>query len=256
MKMKKLRTLVVVALCATLMSLSSAIGQTADEIMKKVDNRVVPKDMKSIMKMNLIDSKNNVRQKDLKTYMLGDDKMMMWFLSPADVKGSSFYKISYDDKDDDMWIYLPALGKVRRIASSAKNGSFMGSDFTYEDMGDRKLKDYAYKLLKSETVGGKQCWVVESTPKPGISTDYSKIVSWIWKDDYFALKEEFYNKKGTLKKVKTAELIKVKTYWMPKKYLMDDLSASHKTELTFDKIEVDTGLDPSIFDQNNMTKIF
>jgi hypothetical protein len=224
--------------------------------MQKVDTRTVPKDMKSIMKMNLIDKKNTVRQRDLKTYMLSDKKTMMWFLSPADIKGSSFFKIDNDDKDDDMWIYLPALGKVRRIASSATNGSFMGSDFTYEDMGDRNLKDYTYKLLKEETLNGKQYWVIESTPKAGVSTDYSKIISWIWKDDYIALKEESYNKKGVLKKIKTVELMKVKTYWMPKKVLMEDLSAIHKTELLFDKIEVDTGIDPKIFDQNNMTKIY
>jgi len=181
---------------------------------------------------------------------------MMWFLSPADVKGSSFFKIEYDDKDDDMWIYLPALGKIRRIASSAKNGSFMGSDFTYEDMGDRKVKDYSYKILKDETFEGKECWIIESIPLAGVSTDYSKIISWVWKDDHYQIKEEFYNKKGTLKKIKTAELIKIKNYWVPKKIVMNDLSVTHKTELVFDKMEVDTGLDPKIFDQNNMTKIY
>lgn len=188
--------------------------------------------------------------------MLSDIKTMMWFLNPADVKGSCFLKFENDDKDDDMWIYLPALGKVRRIASSATNGSFMGSDFTYEDMGDRNLKDFTYKLLKEEATEGKQCWVIESTPKQGVTTDYSKIISWIWKDEYISVKEESYNKKGVLKKNKTVELTKVKTYWLPKKITMDDLSVTHKTELVFDKLEVDTGLDPKIFDQNNMTKIF
>ena len=254
--MKTIKSACEVAICATILSLNSAFGQTADEIMKKVDSRIVPKDTKALMKMNLIDNKNQVRQRDLKTFKLGDEEMMMWFLSPADVKGSSFLRISHEDKDDDMWIYLPALGKVRRVASSATNGSFMGSDFTFEDMGDRKLKDYAYKLLKEESVNGSQCWVIESTPNAGVSTDYSKIISWIWKDDFFALKEEFYNKKGTLKKIKMAELTKVKTYWVPKKFLMEDLSANHKTEMIFDKIEVDTGLDPNIFNQNNMTKIY
>jgi len=245
-----------VAIFAAIININCVIGQTADEIMKRVDTRTVPKDNKSMMKMNLIDSKNQVRQRDIKTFKLNDDKLMMWFLSPADVKGSSFFKISYDDRDDDMWIYLPALGKVRRIASSAKNGSFMGSDFTFEDMGDRKLKDYTYKLLKTETYAGKQCWVIESIPNPKVSTDYSKIISWVWGDADYAIKEEFYNKKGALKKIKTSELSKIKAYWVPKKIVLQDLSADHKTELVFDKIEVDTGLDPNIFDQNNMTKIY
>lgn len=235
---------------------SSVFGQTANEIMKKVDTRIEPKDSKSLMKMNLIDSKNNVRQRGLKTYKLSDKKTMMWFLSPADVKGSCFFKISYDDKDDDMWIYLPALGKVRRIASSAKTGTFMGSDFTYEDMGDRKLKDYTYKLLRNETYEGKQCWVIESIPVSGASTDYGKIISWIWQDDFIALKEQFFNKKGELKKNKTTEVMKIKTYWVPKKLVMEDLRAKHKTEMIFNQVEVDTGINPSIFSQNNMTKIY
>ena len=116
---------------------SLAIAQdtmTADQIMTKVDTRIVPKDVTAQMRMDLIDNKGSVRQRTVKTNKLGDDKQIMWFLSPADVKGSSFLRMSYDDKDDDMWIYLPAFGKVRRIASSAKNGSFMGTDFTFEDL--------------------------------------------------------------------------------------------------------------------------
>lgn len=254
--MKTISKIVVVAILATFLGIGNSIGQTADEIMQKVDSRTTPKDTKMLMKMNLIDKKNNVRQRDLKTYKLSDEKMMMWFLTPADVKGSCFLKFENDDKDDDMWIYLPALGKVRRIASSATNGSFMGSDFTYEDMGDRNLKDYTYKLLKEETYEGKQCWVIESTPKQGVTTDYSKIVSWIWKDEYIAVKEESYDKKGTLRKVKTVDLTKVKEYWIPKTITMNDLKVNHKTELASSDIEVDTGIDASIFDQNNMTRIY
>lgn len=254
--MKTSRLVIVAALSIIAFNNNNAFGQTGDEIMKKVDEVVVPKDMKSAMKMNLIDSKNQIRQRDLKVFRLTDVKMMMWFLNPADVKGTCFLKIANTDRDDDMWIYLPALAKVRRIASSAKNGSFMGSDFTFEDMGDRKLKDYTYKLLNTETLEGKQCWVVESTPNTGVSTDYSKIVSWVWQDANMSVKEEFYDKKGTLKKIKTTELVKIKTYWIPKKNVMQDISTKHKTEIIFDNILVDTGIDASMFDQNNMTKIY
>ncbi len=254
--MKKQKSLIVLAICVLMISTNCLTGQDAHEIMKQVDTRTVPKDTKTFMKMNLIDTKNQVRQRDLKTYMLSDVKMMMWFLSPADVKGSSFLRVSHDDKDDDMWIYLPALGKVRRIASSATNGSFMGSDFSFEDMGERKLQDYTYTLLKEETLAGKSCWVIQCMPVDGVSSDYSKVVTWVWKDEYLRIREELYNKKEILKKVKTSEYTKIKTYWVPDRFLMEDISANHKTEMLFDKIEVDTGLDPAIFDQNNLTKIY
>lgn len=239
--------------------ISSSYAQeklTADQIMKKVDTRTIPNDLTAEMKMNLIDSKGQIRSRSLKTNRIGDDKQIMWFLQPADVKGSSFLRISYDDRDDDMWLYLPAFGKVRRIASHAKKGNFMGTDLTYEDMGDRKLKDYIYKLIKEESIDNKPCWVIESTPKKGVDTDYSRINSWVWKDTYFQIKEESYDTKGTLKKVKTTELVKVKTYWVPKRMIMEDLKAKHKTEIVFEKIEVDINLDPKIFDSNSMTKIY
>ena len=131
----------------------------------------------------------------------------------------------------------------------------MGSDFTFEDMGDRKLRDYDYRLLDEEEIEGQSCWVIESTPLEGVATDYSKIVSWIWKDDYFPIKEEFYDTKGELKKVKKAELTKVEKYWVPKLMVMQNLKSNHKTELIFEEIDVDTGLDENVFKSNYMTRI-
>ena len=230
-------------------------GATASEIMELWDNRIVPIDNTSNMTMNLIDKKGKIRTRLLKTYRMGDDKQIMWFLKPADVKGSSFLRLSYDDRDDDMWIYLPAFGKVRRIASHAKKGSFMGTDFSFEDMGDRKLKDYTYKLLKEVEINGQPCWVVESIPNKGIATDYSKIVSWIQKDGYYDVREEFYDSRGNLKKVKTVEFQIIKKYWMPVKMVMENLKSKHKTEMIFNDLEVDTGLDEKVFKSNYMTRI-
>lgn len=229
---------------------------SADQIMQKVDTRTIPKDMTAMMKMDLIDKKGNVRSRAMKTYRMGDDKQIMWFLQPADVKGSSFLRLSYEDRDDDMWLYLPAFGKVRRIAAHAKSGNFMGSDFTYEDMGDRKIQDYTYKLLKEEMIGDDACWVIESIPNQGVTTDYAKITSWIWKNDYLAIKEEFYDKKGNLKKIKTVDIQQVGKYWVPSKMSMEDLKSKHKTELLFDQIKVDTGLKNEMFDPSYMTRIY
>ena len=229
---------------------------TADQIMEKVDTRTIPRDVLAEMTMNLINKKGDVRERLVKTRRMGDDKQIMWFLKPANVQGSSFLRLSYEDRDDDMWLYLPAFGKVRRIASHAKKGNFMGSDFTFEDMGERKLKDYTYKLLKEEPFEDKACWVVESIPGEGVNTDYSKIVSWVWKEDYFSLKEEFYDKKGELKKVKTVQLTKLKNYWVPKTMTMKNIKTERRTELLFEKMEVDTGVEESIFSTSYLTRIY
>jgi len=257
--MKKIITLILgLAAFAVIQPFNDVTAQeklSAYQIMENWDNRTFPVDMTSKVTMNLIDKKGKVRTRLLKAYRMSDDKQIMWFLKPSDVKGSSFLRISYDDRDDDMWIYLPAFGKVRRIASHAKKGSFMGSDFTFEDMGDRKLKDYNYQLIKEEEINGKSCWVIESIPSEDVATDYSKIVSWIWKDVYIDIREEFYDKKGNLKKVKTLEVIKVEKYWLPKLIVMENLKSKHKTEMVFEDIEVDTGLEEKVFKSNYMTRI-
>ncbi len=257
--MKKINVLVMgLAAFAVILFFNNIRAQeklTAYQIMEHWDNRTVPVDMTSQMTMNLIDKKGKVRTRLLKTYRMSDDKQIMWFLKPADVKGSSFLRLSYDDRDDDMWIYLPAFGKVRRIASHAKKGNFMGSDFTFEDMGDRKLTDYNYKLIKEEEINGKSCWVIESIPGEDVATDYSKIISWIWIDGYLDLKEEFYDKKGNLKKIKTLVATKVEKYWVAGLIIMENLKSKHKTELVLEDIKVDTGLEEKVFKSNYMTRI-
>ena len=257
--MKKIVTMILgLAVFAVIQPFSEVKAQeklTANQIMEHWDSRTIPLDMTSQMTMNMIDKKGKVRTRLLKTYRMSDDKQIMWFLQPSDVKGSSFLRLSYDDRDDDMWIYLPAFGKVRRIASHAKKGSFMGTDFTFEDMGDRKLKDYKYQLIKDEEISGKSCWVVESIPGEDVATDYSKIVSWIWKEEYIDLKEEYFDKKGNLKKVKVVDVVNVEKYWIPNSVTMENLKTKHKTEMIFDEIMVDNGLDEKVFTSNYMTRI-
>jgi hypothetical protein len=115
-----------------------------------------------------------------------DKKTIMFLQQPADVKGTGFLTSDYNDesKTNDRWLYLPAMKKTRRISgTSAKKEYFMGSDFTYDDMGNRDVDSDNHKLLKEETVNGQSCRVIESTPKESDGL-YSKNISWIRKDNY------------------------------------------------------------------------
>jgi outer membrane lipoprotein-sorting protein len=234
----------------------STQGLTGEQIMQQADERAIPSDMKSDMTMKLISKKGQERVRTVRIIRQGDEKQIMWFLAPPDVRGTSFLRISHDDRDDDMWLYLPAFKKVRRIASRARKENFMGSDFTYEDMEKRKLKDYTYKLLREELLGDHQCYVVESTPKEDVDTDYSKIVSWVWKDDHLLTKEEFYDSKAKLRKVKTMSGIeKHSEYWIPGGLKMENVQKQHVTDIIFDKIEVDTGVEDDLFSTAYLQRI-
>lgn len=257
--MKTATTTVAILLLAGLTLFASPAAKAQDldgyEIMKRVDERSIPTDMVSSMTMNIIDKKGRMRTRQLDSYRYEDNKALMFFTSPADVKGSSFLRLSFDDRDDDMWIYLPSFGKVRRIASHAQNGSFMGSDFTYEDLGDRKLDNYTYTLLGEEKSGDYDVWIVESVPKDGIITEYSKSVAKVWKDGYIPIHVDLYDKGGNLRKQMDVELVKVGVYWVYGKITMSNLKRNGRTEMLNENMRVDTGLDTEMFTEDRLTRV-
>ncbi|MDR2952438.1 MAG: outer membrane lipoprotein-sorting protein [Treponema sp.] len=128
---------------------------------------------------------------------------------PASVKGTRFLTMENKDSADDRWIFLPSLGKVRRIAASEGSGSFMGTDFSYDDISSmsRGADFDAHTLLREESAGGTACYVIQSVPKDA-SYQYSKMVQWIAKDSKIGMKIELYDKKNAL--VKTVEMSGVK----------------------------------------------
>ena len=168
----------------------------ARAIMEKVDARDDGKTIEQDMLMVLMDKNNHKRVRNLKSYGkdFGEDThQIMFFKSPADVKNTAFLTYDYDDanKDDDQWLYLPALKKVKRIPSADKSGSFMGSDFSYFDMTDRDLEDYDFKLLKETKVRGHDAWMIEATPrnkKVIKESGYTKTIGIVRKDNYMTVR--------------------------------------------------------------------
>lgn len=132
------------------------------------------------------------------------EKKVYRFLAPADVKGTGVLAFDYDKKNDDMWIFLPSLRKTRRIVTSERAKSFMGSEFSYADMNSPSLKDYKFKILKEETVNGAKCWKIEVKPKNDDIADdegYSKKNVWVAQGEFTVRKAEYFDLDGELLKV-------------------------------------------------------
>ena len=131
-------------------------------------------------------------------------KSFIYFESPPDVKDTTFLNWSQEDAeaDDDQWIYLPALRKVRRIASGDKENSFMGSDIIYDDMADREVEEDTHKLLRVEQNNGTKFYVLESTPTKK-NYIYSKKLRWINAENLTEPRMEFYDRRGRLLKIWT-----------------------------------------------------
>ena len=221
-------------------------------IMVKVDERPDGNDRKSTLKMTLINKRGSQRIREILSYSKDygkDSKSIMYFQKPADVKGTGFLSWEYDDpaKDDDRWLYLPALKKVRRISGSSKNDYFMGSDFTYDDMGGRSVDEDEHKFLREEEVDGLKCWVVESVPKDK-DYMYSKVTRWIRQDSYIGVKMEFYDRMGSLMKILTIpDVRKQDGFWTVFKMVMDNQQEKHQTILEFNEVAYDTGVKDNLF---------
>ncbi|NOY61114.1 MAG: outer membrane lipoprotein-sorting protein [Calditrichaeota bacterium] len=232
---------------------------TGYQVIENVYNRATGTEMEGNLTMTLINSRGNKRIREIKQYIkdFGKvEKKIMFFIKPADVRNTSFMNWSYDDpgKDDDQWIYLPALKKVKRISSDSKNDYFMGSDFTYDDLGDRKPQDDTHKILREEEFNGEPCYVVESIPKDK-DYMYSRTVTWVVKDKWVGLKKEFYDEDGEyLKTLKINEYKKIKGFWIIIKTEMHNVQKNHTTKMDLSNIVIDGGIKNSMFTERMMRR--
>ena len=232
-------------LCLTVGSGWSADSPSAREIMEMVEARDDGDNSSSDMEMVLIDRRGGKRVRRIVSYAKdsGDDTLTaMFFTYPPDVAGTGFLTFSYDEsgRDDDQWLYLPALRKTKRIAGGSKSGSFMGSDFNYSDLASRDLDDFDYTLVKETEVNGAMTWVIESIPKPETDSEYSRVVTWVTQDNYIPDKVEFFDKKGRLFKVMNVEKIgPVGEEILPLHFVMENVQKKHKTEIIMNEIKLD-----------------
>ena len=239
----------------------------AHQVAVNADERDDGDDAISELEMILINKKGQERIRKVQTFRKDydddpelDTKTVMFFMEPADVKDTGFLTWSYkdDDKDDDQWLYLPALKKVRRISSSKKADYFMGTDFSYSDMGDRNVEDYTYKHLGTEEIDGAECYHIEALPKDEDTikeTGYSRSEMWIRPDIWVMMKAKFYDKKGKfLKELTASNIEQIDGIWTIGKMHMVNDQNNHQTIFNFSNMTYNTGIDDDVFSQRRITK--
>jgi len=192
----------------------------------------------------------------------GEDNMRMTrFMAPADVKGTVSLLIEHSAGEDDIWIYLPALKKVRRLVSSNKKDSFVGTDFSYGDVIGHKVAEWNYKLLREEQADGADCYVIEASAKSDEVRDnsgYAKRVIWIRKDNLFAIKGDMWDEAGQpVKKFHMTELKEVDAAhhkWQAMKLEAENLQTGHKTVIAFENFKVNQKVRDDFFTTRYMEK--
>ena len=221
------------------------------DIMVLVDERPDGDDRHSIISMTLINKHGRERKRKVESFSRDydkDKKSVMIFKEPADVRDTIFLSWEYDDlgRDDDKWLYVPAMKKVRRISGATKREYFMGTDFTYDDMGNRKVDADRHRLLGEEKVMGFDCWQVESVPYDQDDI-YTKLLLWVDKVSYVPVRIEFYDKDGLLKVYTAEDLRRQDGIWFVFRAQMDNVSRSHKTIMETSNLRLNTGLKDELF---------
>jgi hypothetical protein len=244
--------LLTVALCSTAWSAEL----TGEQIVRNAKEKETPKSGKTRTKMLLVNSKGDTRIREIVSMSkkTGDtNKNIIRFLAPADVKGTAFLHIEEGGKNQQ-FIYLPEIKRVRRIATGQRRTSFMGSDFTYQDMEKREIEDDNYKLLREEPLNGESCWVIEAISKKPEDAQYGKVISWIRKD-HTLLKAEFYDLEAKLLKVLTVNDLKtIDGFLTATKSTMEDVQKNHKTIVELFDVKYNVAIPDDEFTERALQK--
>jgi outer membrane lipoprotein-sorting protein len=184
------------------------------------------------------------------------DKSLTIFDTPRDIKGTAFLSYTHKVDDDDQWLYLPALKRVKRISSRNKSGSFMGSEFSYEDIVSQEVEKYTYKWIRDEHYEGQDCFVVEQYPIDKKNSGYTKQVIWRDKQTYRVRKVEYYDRKNALLKTLsfTGYQKYLDQYWRPDEMYMANHQTGKSTRLIMSNYRFRTGLKESDFNQNSLRR--
>ena len=216
-------------------------------------------DSQSSMEMQLTNRKGNVVTRKMKSKRLevkGDgDKSLIIFESPRDVKGVAILSFSHKTSADDQWLYLPALKRVKRIASKNKSGPFLGSEYTFEDLSSQEVEKFSYLFLRDEDLDGQPNHVIERIPLDPYS-GYTKQIVWIDKKNFLVQKIEYYDRKSF--HLKTGTFSGYKKYldkiWQASRMEIVNHQNKKKTVLIFKDIAYKTGLSDKDFSQNSLKR--
>jgi hypothetical protein len=203
-------------------------------------------DGKAKVKMTITDKQNQKREREFNILRKdmedgGDQKYFVYFLKPPDVRKMVYmvHKHSDPDKDDDRWLYLPALDLIRRVAAGDKRTSFVGSDFLYEDVSGRSLKEDSHELIKTTD----EFFVVKNVPTKPDTVEFSYYNVSIDRKTYVPMKMEFYDKENKLYRVIESQKVEViQEFPTVVKSVVSDLKTGSKTEMEFTDVKYDIDL--------------
>jgi hypothetical protein len=254
--------------------LPSQPALTADAIARRIQDRDTGQDSRSVMRMKLFDRHGRVRERALSLASLrgrgnpgaspsapDGDRLLIRFTYPNDIRGTGFLVWEHPAAEDERFLYLPSLGRVRRIAGTETQESFVGSDFTYEDIGGREFDDYTYTLLEENTAwtppsGGapRPAWRLESRRKDA-SAQFPRVVSLVLKDSFMVVQADIYNRRNEKQKTYTVrKLEQIERIWTAMAAEMSNALEKSRTELVIEKMDYNAGVKEADFTRRELER--
>ena len=239
------------SLVAVLLFLTSApaplFAQDVATILQKIDQVLFqPNDQTSNVRMVLTDRNGNERVREASVWQKGSDKRLFRFTRPASEAGIAFLSLP----EDLMYLYMPAFGRERRIASHVKNQSFAGTDFSYEDMETKEYaRTYTGRILREEG----NLYVLELTSLPNIRSDYSKMIVAVNKQTFTPERSESYDRGGNLAKTAAYTWKRQGNYWFPSEIFLKDEKKGSATRMVMFDVKFDTNISDQVFTLRNLT---
>lgn len=194
------------ALAAPSVGFADEAPKNGRDLMEKIENRLgYGRSEFTGLEMTLINARGKKRVRTFVRYQLksedGEKKTLMKFLKPGDIRNTGTLNQEVVGGEDIQHLYLPALKKIRRIGGQNKSQSWVGSDFTFEDIQETELDDFSYTLLPPEKVDGHLCYTLEMRPKSPENSIYGKQIRWARQEGFLPVKWEYYDKSDKLLKV-------------------------------------------------------
>lgn len=262
--MKKLHNLFTTAVIALSLVSGTSLAQTPEEKGLAIAKERKARDLgwgdstaKAEMILRNSKGQKTVRKMKIKALEIDNDgdKALTIFQQPRDVKGTAFLSFSHAVKSDEQWMYLPALKRVKRIASRNKSGPFMGSEFAFEDLSSFEIEKYTYKYLKDEIINNELSFVIELDPVDK-NSGYTRQLVWIDQSHYRAQKIEFYDRKNSL--LKTLTFLDYKLYldkyWRPSKQAMLNHQTDKSTDYIIHELTFQQGLKEKDFNKATLKR--
>ena len=167
----------------------------------------------------------------------GDSKVVLRFTAPPEVKGVALLVVNHPDRASDQWMWTPAIARERRVALQDRSARFFGTDFSFEDLEERDVDQYDFRMLGEENIDGAACWKLESRPKEAKSSQYTHSLIWVRKDNYVFQRIESFKKDQLVRRLNYSGIQNIQGIWTPRVMEMTDLNRNSRTTLKSEKIE-------------------